>query len=155
MSTGESEQNPFAIDRDATRADCEIRSRPARPAPTVGLGDGFKPKARKVDLNPMQRRWFTQGGWAFARVEHANAWGAVTVDLWGCWDWIAVRADTPGVLFVQTTSAANLSARRRKIRAAPETAVLLAAGNRLQIHAWSQPEGPGTRWVVAVEEVTG
>jgi hypothetical protein len=143
----------FSDTPDATAADCDIRRRAFnRPVETVDLVG--KQKKKRVDLNPMQRRWFTANGYTFARVETANAWGGMVCDLWGCWDYVAVHPDQPGTLYVQVTTLNHLSHRRRKIQAAPETAILLAAGNRAEIHAWSQPGGAGSKWVVTVEAVT-
>lgn len=65
----------------------------------------------------------------------------------------AVHPEKPGVLFVQVTDASHAAARVRKVRAAPETAVLLAAGNRAEVHAWDQPGGPGTTWRMRVRDV--
>lgn len=145
--------DPFATIPAADPAEFDVRPKSAF-AKTYAdpLGDSSK-KRKKVDLNPFQRRWFARNGWQFARVEHANAWGRVSQDLWGAFDYIAVKADSPGVLFVQVTTKTNLSHRRKKIREAPETAVLLAAGNRVEIHAWHQPGGKGTAWRVQVEVI--
>jgi hypothetical protein len=138
-------EEPFSDTPDATAADCEIRRRAFnRPEATCDVAS--KPRKKKVDLNPLQRRWFEASGYTFARVEHANAFGGMTVDLWGCWDYLAVHPDRAGVLFVQVTTLHNLGARLRKIQKAPETAVLLAAGNRAVIHAWHQPGGAGSKW---------
>jgi hypothetical protein len=146
--------DPFDDTPEAVREDLEIRSgrgwvanRKERTCELVGK----PPKAKKVDFSPMQRRWFEAGGYLFARVEHANPWGAVTVDLWGFADWLAVK---PGeILLVQTCRASDASTRERKARSKPELLAWLAAGGRYQIHGWRQPDGPGTRWECVVREV--
>jgi hypothetical protein len=145
--------DPFSDAADASRETTEIRRRAfARPAETVDLVG--KPRRKKTDLNPVQRRWFEANGYVYARVETANAWGGMVCDLWSAFDYIAVHPERPGTLYVQVCTLGDVSKRRRKVRAAPETAVLLAAGNRVQLHAWSQPDGPGTRWVLKVETVS-
>lgn len=144
--------NPFALDPDATRADCEVRGRHARVVETVGLGNGFKPKRKKTDLSPLQRRWFTANGYTFARVEHANAWGAVTVDLFGFGDWLACKPGE-GILLVQTCAHGDASKRERKARSKPELAVWLAAGGKFRIHGWIQRGGTGSRWELIEREI--
>lgn len=145
--------SPFDEIPEANPADLDIRRRafkkPEQACDLIG-----KPKRKKVDLNPTERRWLEREGYTFARVETANAWGGMVCDLWGCWDYIAVHPKRTGVLFIQVTTPTNVSARRRKIKNAPETAVLLAAGNRAQIHAWSQADGPGSRWAISIEEIS-
>lgn len=145
--------DPFDACPDADPQECEVRTQRWRPKETVGLGS-TKPKRKKTDLNPMEKRWLEAQGYTWARVDRANAWGAVNVDLWGVFDYIAVKPEEPGVLFVQVTELSNLSHRRRKILAAPETAVLLAAGNRVEIHAWSQDGGKGSRWEMRIEAIS-
>lgn len=145
--------DPFSEAADASRETCEIRSR-AFTKPEQPCDVASKPKRKKTDLNPLERRWFEKNGWTWARVEAQNAWGGMTKDLWACWDYVAVRADVPGVLFVQVCTLGDLSKRRRKILNAPETAVLLAAGNQAEVHGWSQPGGPGSRWELERRPVT-
>jgi hypothetical protein len=74
-----------------------------------------------------------------------------TVDLYNFADLVAVRADRPGVLAVQTTSASNLAARVRKVKAEPMARVWLAAGNRIACHGWKKV---GRFWVADVREVS-
>ena len=144
--------DPFAEPPGATPADYDIQPRRwgVEPKPCELVG---KPKRKKVDLSPMQRRWFESGGWTYARVEHANAFGAVTVDLWGFADWLAVRGDE--TLLVQTTTHSHAAARLRKSQAIPELAAWLGGGGRrFVVHGWHQPGGPGTRWELIEREVT-
>jgi hypothetical protein len=145
--------DPFADIPDATREECDIQTRQWRPKETVGLGDMKKPRRKKTDLNPHEKRWLEGQGYTWARVDKANAWGAVNVDLWGIFDYLAVKPEEAGVLFVQVTDLTNASKRRRKILTAPQTAVLLAAGNRVELHCWHQPKGVGSKWEVRVERI--
>jgi hypothetical protein len=147
--------DPFADTPDATISDCPTPRRRWIEKPTCELvaKGGLAPKPKKTDFNPMQRRWFERHGYTYARVEHANAFGAVNVDLWGFADYLAVK---PGdILLVQVTSMSNAAARERKIRSAPEFAKWIEAGGRVEVHAWKQPGGPGSKWELVVRPVTG
>lgn len=137
---------------DATGAEIALRDRAWAKQPEKGCGLGtLEQKKKRANLNPRQQEWFARNGYTFARVEHANAWGAVTVDLWGFADYLAVR---PGeILLVQVTTLANAAAREKKARGKPELRAWLKAGGRFQVHAWRQPGGPGTRWENVVREV--
>jgi hypothetical protein len=57
-------------------------------------------------------------------------------DLFGFMDMVAIRADVPGVLGVQTTTTHNLAARLQKIKASADAAIWLQAGNRILVHGW-------------------
>ena len=73
-------------------------------------------------------------------------------DLFGFLDILALRgAETLGV---QTTSKANMSAHARKIVASPLYPAVVAAGWKVIVHGWHQPRGKGTRYELAVLEVT-
>lgn len=93
-------------------------------------------------------------GWLPAIVEkwnpHVGEHG-IRQDLYGCIDLVAIRADKPGVLGVQTTTASNLSARWRKIRGCQAALVWVLAGNRLELHGWKKV---GRRWFVRKRELT-
>lgn len=143
--------DPFAATPDATPADFETRRKwgvePER-CDLVG-----KRKRKKTDLNPHQRRWFERNGYTYARVEHTNAYGSVTVDLWSFGDYLAVRGDE--TLIVQTCPHSAAATREAKARKAPELAAWLAGRDRrFQVHGWRQPGGAGTRWEVVIREVT-
>ena len=147
---------PFGDTPDAVREDCEIRGRAwAKPEKLCDVAS--KPKRKKVNLNPQQRGWFEKNGWTYARVEHANAFGAVNQDLWGFADYLACR---PGeIVLVQVTvdtkrGGGAAAAHERKIRAAPEFPVWLSAGGRVEVHCWEQPGGPRTKWVMRIRQVT-
>ena len=110
--------DPFADTPDAVRAGLEIRRPFVRVEKTCELVG--KPKRKKTDFGPMQRRWFEQNGYTYARVEHANAYGSVTVDLWGFGDYLACR---PGeILLVQVTDHTDAAKRVTKARSKPELA---------------------------------
>lgn len=148
-----SASDPFATIPDADPAAVEVRRRAfQRPEQTCDLIG--KPKRKKVDLNPQQRRWFEREGYVYARVEAQNAWGGMTSDLWGFADYLACHAERREIVLVQVTTAPNAAARIKKAQRAPELRAWIAAGGRFQVHAWSQPAGPGTRWEVRVREVT-
>lgn len=142
--------DPFDSATDAIPSECEVRTR-TWGKEKARCDVASKAKKRKTDLNPFQRRWFEKNGWTYARVEHANAFGAVNQDLWGIADFLAVR---PGeIVLVQTTDHTHAANREKKIRAAPELAKWLEAGGKFQVHSWRQRGGPGTKWEMDVRDV--
>jgi hypothetical protein len=146
------ETDPFTDIPAADPAGIEVRQRAfAKPEKTVGLFG--KPKKRKVNLNPMQQRWFEREGYVFARVEVVNTFGGVMKDLWGIADYLCAHPKRREILLVQTTTDINANARIRKAQKAPELASWLAAGGKFQVHSWSQPGGPGSRWKMRIREV--
>lgn len=66
--------------------------------------------------------------------EYFNSFTRRRVDMFGAWDIIALRENE--VLFVQTTSDSNVSARVKKITENEHTADIRKAGVRLEIHGW-------------------
>lgn len=139
------EPAPFSDTPDADPSKIEVRKPFVRvEKPTVGLFDDSSKKAKRADLNPVQKRWFERNGWAFYRAEKANAWGSVTQDMWGCADYIACHPQR-GFLLVQTTSLSNIATRFRKAEQAPELLVWLAAGGAYEVHGWFKD---GARWAV-------
>jgi hypothetical protein len=57
-------------------------------------------------------------------------------DLFRLFDVLAVRADLPGVLGVQTTSGTNHASRVRKLLGNATLRTWLAAGNRAEVWSW-------------------
>jgi hypothetical protein len=72
-------------------------------------------------------------------------------DLYGFLDIVAIRADRPGVLGVQTTTLHNARARYLKLIAIPASRVWLLARNRIEVHGWAKVAG---RWECVRREVT-
>jgi hypothetical protein len=68
-------------------------------------------------------------------VEYYNSFSRKRVDMFAAWDLIALRENE--VLFVQTTSASNVSARVKKIAGNEYTPDIRKAGVRLEVHGWS------------------
>ena len=77
-------------------------------------------------------------------------------DAFGFGDLLAVKIGIPGATLVQTTTAANMSARLAKIKSIAEAAIWLAAGNRITVHGWVKagPRGKAKRWTCRETEVT-
>lgn len=109
-------------------------------------------KAKKTDLNPKQRDWFEKNGWTFYRVEKPNYYGAVTVDMWGFADYIACHPKH-GIWLFQITTRSNSASHVKKIKAAPEFLLWLAAGGRVCLSLWDQPNGPRTTWRIENREM--
>lgn len=75
-------------------------------------------------------------GYACWVCEHWNSFTHKRVDLFGAWDILALRKDE--VLFVQTTSGSNVSARVRKIADNEYTPAIREAGVRMEVHGWTK-----------------
>lgn len=75
-------------------------------------------------------------------------------DLWGWIDCLAYRAGE-GIVGIQATSRASLSAHRAKMRSdeiRPHVLGWIAAGGRAFLVGWHHPR-PRTRWVPEYEEI--
>lgn len=99
-----------------------------------------------MSLSPteLSLRYLRGEGWPLVDVvEKWNAHTRTRHDLWGIADIVAVGPR--GVLAVQTTSAANVSARLRKIADAPTLPYLRDAGIAVHVHGWAQKK-EGARW---------
>ena len=87
--------------------------------------------------------------------EYWNHFSRKRVDMYGCWDIIAVRENE--VLFVQTTTS-GVAARVRKIADSPHTPNIRKAGVRLEVHGWTKRKlkrgGKAERWVQRVVDVS-
>ena len=68
------------------------------------------------------------------RVEHWNAWAKCRQDLFGFADLLCVGP--AGFLLVQTTTALNISARRKKILASGKAKIWVRARGGIEIHGW-------------------
>jgi hypothetical protein len=90
-------------------------------------------------------------GYTAAVVERWNPHARIRQDLFGVFDLVAIRAGLVGVLAVQTTSASNLSARRRKLVECPAVRTWLQAGNAVELHGWAKRRG---RWQCRRERMT-
>lgn len=91
-------------------------------------------------------RHLTVEGYTAAVVEKWNPHARIRQDLFGFIDVLAVR---PGeTLAVQTTTAANVASRVRKIGDHPNIAVVREAGWSIHVHGWAKRSG---RWVLHKE----
>jgi hypothetical protein len=101
------------------------------------------PTARSLD--ELRERGFMP--WV---VEYWNSFSRKRVDLFGVWDIVAVGNGE--ILFVQTTSGSNVSARVKKIAENPTTPLLREAGVRLEVHGWRKSSR--NRWVQRIVDVS-
>ncbi len=102
-----------------------------------------------MTLSPTQLtlRHLRAEGWPLVEVvEHWNPHARIRQDLFGFVDVVAVRRDE--TLAVQTTSAANVSARVRKIGDHPNVDAVREAGWSIHVHGWAKKKG---RWTLARE----
>ncbi len=89
-------------------------------------------------------------GWT-PRIVERRLGRFVTVDLFGFADIIAIKhGNTP--ILVQTTTGANLAARRKKIYASDLAPLVLQSGFRIVLHGWRKLKGQP--WAPLEEEVT-
>lgn len=97
-------------------------------------------------------------GWWPAVVEKWNPHARIRQDLYGFADLVALAADRPGVVAIQTTSASGISARRKKIKAEPMARQWLICGNSILLHGWGKKKikrgGKAVRWTLTEEEIT-
>lgn len=88
-------------------------------------------------------------------VERWNPYTKTRKDLFGFADIVAVLESTGDPFFVQTTSGANLAARRTKILGIaaefPAVAALIRTG-RVVLHGWAKRGGRGKRKVWTLRE---
>ena len=91
--------------------------------------------------SPTQRslKFLRDQGYLVAVVEHWNHFARIRQDLFGIGDLLAVHPDDKPLL-VQVTST-DVASRLRKVRAAPATPILLAAGWRIEVHGWRKLKG--------------
>lgn len=96
--------------------------------------------------SPTQRSlaYLRAQGYTVAIVEHWNAYARIRQDLFGIVDLLALRDDE--TLAVQTTSAANVSARVTKIDESEHIAAIRKAGWRVIVHGWRKSRDG--KWIV-------
>ena len=109
-----------------------------------------------MKTSPTQRslKKLRSEGWTCEITEHWNPFARIRKDLFGFIDLLAMRGDE--LLAVQTTSAANMSAREQKIRALQSHALWLASpSRRIIIHGWAKRGKRGQRktWQCVEREI--
>lgn len=82
-----------------------------------------------------------EAGYTVAIVERWNPHAKIRQDLFGFADLLAIR--TGEIVLVQTTTAVNIAARRKKIREEPRYLLWLAAGGKVLLHGWRKVKN---RW---------
>lgn len=84
-------------------------------------------------------------GYTVAIVEKWNPFAKIRQDLFGFLDLLCVKdsEDRRGVVGVQTTSAGNMAARRKKIIEHINYLAVEGAGIRIELHGWHKRGG---RW---------
>lgn len=90
-------------------------------------------------------------GYTARIVEHWNAHANKKQDLFGFGDILAVKADVPGSLIVQTTTGSHLANRIQKAERLEAYKTWLKAGNQVEFHGWRKLSG---RWVCRIETGT-
>ena len=99
----------------------------------------------QLSLNNLAKR-----GYIAAVVERWNQWAKIRQDLWGFADIIACTFTPDGmrrIVLVQTTTAANMSARRKKIQENTQARMWLRCGGDIELHGWAKVGARGKRKV--------
>jgi hypothetical protein len=93
-------------------------------------------------VSPTQRsKKLMEGeGYTVAIVEHWNSFARIRQDLFGFLDLLCVGGKVVGV---QTTTAGNMAARRKKIREHMNYLAVEGAGIKVELHGWHKVGG---RW---------
>lgn len=109
----------------------------------------------KSNMSPTQRslKQLRDDGWSACVVERWIQAIKQRKDAFGFGDILAVKIGI-GIMLVQSTTAANASARVNKIRETVEAGIWLAAGGRLVVHGWSKKGGKGKRKLWQCAEYT-
>lgn len=103
-------------------------------------------------ISPTQRslKFLREAGYTVAIVEHWNPHARIRQDLFGIIDIVAIHPKIFGVLGVQTTSLANISARVKKAQLNEKLLIWYKSGNSFQVHGWGKRNG---RWENEIVEV--
>lgn len=106
------------------------------------------PETRSL-RSPTQRSsaLLRERGYTVDIVEHFNAYARVRHDMFGWADLVALHPSCRGVLAVQTTTGANLTARIAKASAMASFRLWIALGNSVEFHGWRKvlKGGRGTK----------
>ncbi len=103
------------------------------------------PTKRSLDL-------LREQGYTAQVVEHWNPYSKTRLDLFGCIDIVAVKADALGVLGVQATTTGNMAKRLAKATLDKRICVWLDANNRFEVWGWAKrgPRGKRKVWTLKV-----
>lgn len=101
-------------------------------------------------------KYLRDAGWVVATVERwlpIPGGRPVRSDAFGFGDLLAAHPLQRETALVQVTTAANVSARVRKIQGLEDARSWLAAGNLIWVHGWDQ--NAAGRWRVRVVQIVG
>lgn len=110
---------------------------------------GEDPNPKKSDLNDLARKWLKKAGYQSFRVDYFDARFNRSHDLLGIFDYLAFAEGT--TVGVQITSANSLSARRKKVLASPNLAIVKRAGWRVLLLGFYPESREGPNGGVKVE----
>lgn len=103
-------------------------------------------------MTPMQLslRHMRKQGYLCAITEHWNPYTRHRQDLFGMFDFLAIRENE--IIGVQTTSAGALSSHRRKIEICPSKVPWLRSGGQIVLHGWRKIQKPQKRSKYVLKE---
>lgn len=108
-----------------------------------------KRKGYKADYDKLTTDRLWDEGWVPWLVECRN--GRVSRDLFGIWDYIAIKPGERRTLALQVTTASNMAARRRKIQSSAYLRKCLETGWECELWGWKQ--GGDGNWFPKVERL--
>lgn len=106
---------------------------------------------KRTDLNAPCKRWMTEQGWKFERVDTYNHMTQKAGDLLGMFDYLAFDLLAGKTIGVQLTSRSNMSARKSKLRADKRLAWVQACGWRVIVIGIDK--GPNGRFRELIADV--
>ena len=100
----------------------------------------------------MQRslKLLREQGWVATITEHFNMFAKIRIDLFNFVDILCLQKGK--MLAVQTTTAAHLEERKKKILANPNYPLLKSTGCEIELHGWSLSKKKG-KWICRIIEL--
>jgi hypothetical protein len=127
-------------------------TRPHLAGRTLRVGDLTAAKAMSSPTSRSIEKLKAEG-WTVWKAEHWCPFSKRRKDAFGFADLIAMKPSVRGVLFVQTTSGTNVSARLAKMQMTAAVEVAMAAGNSVICHGWAKRGKRGERKLWSCREV--
>jgi hypothetical protein len=102
--------------------------------------------------NQRTMNYMRKQGFSCWVTENKVPYSFISRDLFNFIDVVAMKAGF-GIVGIQTTSKANMSARKKKILAIPEHRIWLDSGGKIVIHGWYKKKG-SRFWLLKEEVIT-
>lgn len=99
--------------------------------------------------NVRSKKLLESSGWTVWKAERWNPYSRRTEDAFSIFDLLCIHPAYKGVMGVQTTSKANMSARAKKIRGSVSGQIWRTSENRTEVHGWFKKSN---RWQVKITD---